>query len=246
MQLIPAIDLKNGRCVRLFQGDFAAETVYSTAPIEVLDHYADFGASRVHVVDLDGAKDGAQGNDSVIAELVKSCRAALQVGGGLRTLDRVKRLLTTGVQRAVIGSTAVTQPDEVRRWAAEIGADKLVLAFDVRIDDSNTPWLTTHGWQRQSTTSLWDVLGPYVSAGFKHVLCTDIARDGALAGPNLALYKEAVRRFPQVEWQASGGVASSRDLHALADCGVAAVISGKALLEKRIPIEELQPFLPNA
>jgi phosphoribosylformimino-5-aminoimidazole carboxamide ribotide isomerase len=140
----------------------------------------------------------------------------------------------------------VTQPDEVRRWGIQVGADKLVLAFDVRIDESNTPWLTTHGWQRQSTTSLWDALDPYVSAGFKHVLCTDIARDGALAGPNLALYKEAVRRFPQVQWQASGGVARGSDLHALADCGVAAVISGKALLEKRIPIEELQPFLRNA
>lgn len=246
MQLIPAIDLKDGRCVRLMQGDFAAETVYSTAPIEVLNHYADFGANRVHVVDLDGARDGAQANDGIIANLVKSGRASLQVGGGLRTLDRVKALLATGVERAVVGSTAVTQPDEVRRWGADVGADKLVLAFDVRIDDANIPWLTTHGWQRQSTTSLWDALGPYASAGFKHVLCTDIARDGALAGPNIMLYKEAVRRFPHLQWQASGGVASARDLYALADCGVAAVISGKALLEKRIPIEELQPFLRNA
>jgi phosphoribosylformimino-5-aminoimidazole carboxamide ribotide isomerase len=244
--LIPAIDLQDGRCVRLFQGDFDAQTVYSTTPLEVLNHYANFGADRVHVVDLDGARDGAQANDRIITELVDSGRASLQVGGGLRTFERVKALLAKGVARAVIGSTAVTQPEEVRHWGANIGADKLVLAFDVRIDEANVPWLTTHGWQRQSTTSLWDALGPYVSAGFAHVLCTDIARDGALAGPNIALYKEAVRRFPQIQWQASGGVASARDLHALADCGVAAVISGKALLEKRIPIQELQPFLPNA
>ena len=246
MQLIPAIDLKDGKCVRLFQGDFAAQTVYSTAPLEVLNHYANFGATHVHVVDLDGARDGAQANDRIIADLVNAGRASLQVGGGLRTLERVKTLLATGVARAVIGSTAVTYPEEVRHWGMSVGVDKLVLAFDVRIDDANVPWLTTHGWQRQSSTSLWDALGPYVDAGFKHVLCTDIARDGALAGPNLMLYKEALRRFPQVQWQASGGVANARDLHALADCGVAAVISGKALLEKRIPIEELQPFLRNA
>jgi phosphoribosylformimino-5-aminoimidazole carboxamide ribotide isomerase len=121
-----------------------------------------------------------------------------------------------------------------------------VLAFDVRIDANGTPWLTTHGWQSQSTTSLWDAVESYIAHGFCHVLCTDIARDGALTGPNQLLYKEAVRRFPTVQWQASGGVASAADLHALRDCGVAAVISGRALLENKISTEELQPFLPNA
>ena len=246
MQLIPAIDLKNGRCVRLFQGDFAAETQYSDNPIEILDRYVGFGARRVHVVDLDGAKDGSQANHDLIASFIDKQVAQLQVGGGLRSLERVQALLALGVQRAVVGSVAVSNPDEVMRWSREVGVDKLVLAFDVRIDDTNTPYLTTHGWQQTSNVCLWSLLERYVAVGFAHVLCTDIARDGALVGPNVALYAEAVRRFPTVQWQASGGVSAAKDLHELRDCGVAAVISGKALLENKISVEELRPFLPNA
>jgi phosphoribosylformimino-5-aminoimidazole carboxamide ribotide isomerase len=246
MQLIPAIDLKDGRCVRLFQGDFAAETQYSTNPVEILDRYVAFGAERVHVVDLDGAKDGSQGNYGLISSFAAKRTAQLQVGGGLRTLERVQTLLSLGVQRAVVGSVAVSKPDEVINWGKAVGTDKLVLAFDVRIDDSNTPYLTTHGWVNTSTVTLWSLLERYVDAGFMHVLCTDIARDGALTGPNVALYADAVKRFPGIRWQASGGVSSARDLHELRDCGVAAVISGKALLENKISDEELRPFLRNA
>lgn len=246
MDLIPAIDLKDGRCVRLFQGDFAAETQYSTQPVEVLDRYVAFGATRVHVVDLDGARDGTQGNYSLIAGFAAKRTAQLQVGGGLRNIERVQALLALGVQRAVIGSIAVNDPDAVMHWGAELGTDKLVLAFDVRLDDNHVPRATTHGWQRTSSLSLWELLERYAQAGFKHVLCTDIARDGALTGPNCELYAEGVRRFPNMQWQASGGVASARDLHALRDCGVAAVISGKALLENKISVEELRPFLRNA
>jgi phosphoribosylformimino-5-aminoimidazole carboxamide ribotide isomerase len=246
MQLIPAIDLKDGRCVRLYQGDFAAETVYSTDPAEIFSRYLAFGAKRVHLVDLDGAKDGSQRNLPIIRSMVERCAADIQVGGGLRTLQRVQDLLAVGVQRAVVGSVAVTAPDDVISWSKSVGADRLVLAFDVRIDPNGTPWLTTHGWQNQSTTSLWDAVAVFVEQGFNHILCTDISRDGALTGPNQVLYKEAVRRFPRVQWQASGGVASVADLHALRDSGVAAVISGRALLENKISSEDLQPFLPNA
>jgi phosphoribosylformimino-5-aminoimidazole carboxamide ribotide isomerase len=245
VQLIPAIDMKDGRCVRLLQGDFAAETVYASDPIEIFNRYLAFGAQRVHLVDLDGAKDGSQRNLSIIRAMVDRHAAAIQVGGGLRNLQRVRDLLTAGVQRAVIGSVAVTAPDEVIAWSKVVGADRLVLAFDVRIDPQGIPWLTTHGWQEQSTTTLWDAVARYVTHGILNVLCTDIARDGALTGPNQALYREAVRLFPQIQWQASGGVASVADLHALRDCGVAAVISGRALLENKISTEELQPFLPN-
>ncbi len=245
MQLIPAIDLKDGRCVRLLHGNFAAETQYSTNPVEILDRYVSFGASRIHVVDLDGAKDGSQANHGLISTFAARNVAQLQVGGGLRTLDRVQALLSLGVQRAVIGSVAVTHPDEVIAWSRQISADKLVLAFDVRITN-DTPWLTTHGWQRTTDVSLWNLLEKYVATGFTHVLCTDIARDGALTGANVELYREAVKRFPTIQWQASGGVASANDLRALRDCGVAAVISGKALLENKISIEDLQPFLQNA
>lgn len=246
MQLIPAIDMKDGRCVRLYQGDFNAQTVYADDPLDVFEAYLKFGARRIHLVDLDGAKDGSQRNLPIIKQMVERRAAAIQVGGGLRTLQRVQELLATGVQRAVVGSVAVTSPNDVIAWGLSVGFDRLVLAFDVRIDANNTPWLTTHGWQNQSSTSLWDAVTHYVTQGFCHVLCTDISRDGALTGPNLALYKDAVRRFPQVQWQASGGVSSAADLKALRETGVAAVISGRALLENKISSEELQPFLPNA
>jgi phosphoribosylformimino-5-aminoimidazole carboxamide ribotide isomerase len=246
MQLIPAIDLKDGRCVRLLYGDFAAETHYSDNPVEILDRYVALGATQIHVVDLDGAKDGSQANYGLIERFAAKQVAQLQVGGGLRNLQRVQSLLSLGVKRAVVGSIAVSNPDEVINWSQIVGTEQLVLAFDVRIDADNTPYLTTHGWVNTSTTHLWSLLERYVEAGFTHVLCTDIARDGALTGPNIALYTEAVKRFPSVRWQASGGVAAARDLHELRACGVTAVISGKALLENKISAEELRPFLRNA
>jgi phosphoribosylformimino-5-aminoimidazole carboxamide ribotide isomerase len=245
MQLIPAIDLRDGRCVRLLQGRFDAETVYSPDPMKVLEQYAALGASLVHVVDLDGARAGSQGNAEAIATLAASRRMALQVGGGIRSRDTVRRLIDAGVMRAVVGSTAVTQPDEVQAWLREFGPEAIVLAFDVRIDSDNVPRLTTHGWEQQTSTSLWDAVAGYLPHGLQHVLCTDVARDGALSGPNLELYREAVRRFPAVAWQASGGVRDPADLHALEEIGVAAAVSGRALLEGRMQRKELQPFLQS-
>lgn len=245
MELIPAIDLKEGRCVRLFRGDFAAETVYSHEPDGVLARYVALGARRVHVVDLDGARDGTQANRAAILDLAGARTAKLQVGGGLRTLARVRALLEAGVERAVVGSVAVTAPDEVMSWMQQIDPQRIVLALDVHLD-SGVPMLATHGWRRESSIVLWAAVERFLAAGLAHVLCTDISRDGALIGPNLQLYAEAVRRFPQLQWQASGGVAGVRDLHALRECGVAAVISGKAMLENRISPQELLPFLPSA
>ena len=134
----------------------------------------------------------------------------------------------------------------MQSWLQKFGAGRLTLAFDVSIDEHGVPRVMTHGWQRQSQRSLWDAVECYGGSQLQHVLCTDVGRDGALTGPNLELYGEAVRRYPHIEWQASGGIRNSRDLHALAKTGAAAAISGKALLENLIPLEELQPFLPNA
>jgi phosphoribosylformimino-5-aminoimidazole carboxamide ribotide isomerase len=246
MELIPAIDLKDGRCVRLLKGDFAAETVYSNDPAEILTRYRAFGARRVHVVDLDGAKDGTQANRDVIMKFARDDSTKLQVGGGLRSLERVQALLNAGVERAVIGSVAINSPDVVLSWLSEVDPTRIVLALDVRLDESGIPMLTTHGWQQTSSVMLWTAVERFLRAGLTHVLCTDVARDGALTGPNFELYAEAVRRFPELLWQASGGVATAHDLIALRECGVAAVISGKALLENKISSEELRPFLPNA
>jgi phosphoribosylformimino-5-aminoimidazole carboxamide ribotide isomerase len=244
--LIPSIDLRGGHCVRLLKGDFAAETRYQFAAHELLSRYQRLGARWLHVVDLDGARDGMLGNRSLIHQLATQRAVGLQVGGGLRDRAAIDDLLTRGVARVVIGSAAVEQPEQVAGWLHSFGAERICLAFDVRLDAQAVPRLHTRGWQHQSALSLWDAVAAFSDGGLRHVLCTDIDRDGALAGPNLSLYREALQRFPQIQWQASGGISSGADLAALAAHGVPAAISGKALLEERISIEELRPYLPNA
>jgi phosphoribosylformimino-5-aminoimidazole carboxamide ribotide isomerase len=246
VRLIPAIDLKDGRCVRLLHGDFAAETRYADSPESLYERYAGLGAEWLHVVDLDGARDGAQAHAPTIAALARRGTLRLQVGGGLRDRTTLERTLAGGAGRAVIGSLAVTAPGLVAGWLRELGPERLVLAFDVRLDAHGVPRVTTHGWQEQTGVSLWDAVASYAQAGLRHVLCTDVGRDGALAGPNLDLYADATRLYPAIEWQASGGVRDARDLWALADGGVAAAVSAPALLEARMTPAELGPFLPGA
>jgi phosphoribosylformimino-5-aminoimidazole carboxamide ribotide isomerase len=248
MRLFPALDLQDGRCVRLLQGDFARQTAYPAAPLDLARKFESMGADWLHVVDLDGARAGRidEGNRLLIAELARQSSLKLQVGGGLRTRADVDRVLAAGAARAVIGSAAVSDPAAVRGWIEDLGRDRIALAFDVRLDAAGVPCIATHGWQRQSRRPLWDALEEFPATAARHVLCTDVARDGALSGPNVALYAEAARRFPGIAWQASGGIRDAADLEALAACGAAAAISGKALLEDLIPVEELRPFLPNA
>ena len=246
MRLIPAIDLRAGHCVRLLHGDFEAETRYPTDPQSLLTQYRGVGADWLHIVDLDGARDGSLGNRAIIVALAAAKAVNLQVGGGLRNTAALAQMLDAGVARAVVGSAAISQVEQVQAWLAHFGPQRLTLAFDVSIDNNDSPKVMTHGWQRQSEYSLWEALDNYSASQLKHVLCTDVGRDGALTGPNVELYREAVRRYPQIEWQASGGIRNAHDLHALSEAGAAAAISGKALLENLIPLEELQPFLPNA
>ena len=246
MQLIPAIDLRNGKCVRLYQGRYDAETGYADDPSEVLDRYVALGARLVHVVDLDGARDGSQANAVAVARLVSQGQAELQLGGGIRDSTTVARWLDAGVVRVVVGSAAVTAPDEVASWFGAFGAERIVPAFDVRLDTDGVPRLATHGWERQTALSLWDAVERYLAHGLRHVLCTDVARDGALTGPNVDLYREAIRRYPTIAWQASGGVRDVADLADLASIGAAGAISGRALLDGRMHPEELSPFLRNA
>jgi phosphoribosylformimino-5-aminoimidazole carboxamide ribotide isomerase len=246
MLLIPAIDLRGGRCVRLYQGDFAAETRYEYSPHELLERYRALGASWIHVVDLDGARDGVLANREVIVALAAQRGTKLQVGGGIRSAETIEDLISSGIERVVVGSAAVEQPDEVLRWISRFGPDRICLALDVRHDDRGEPQLRTRGWKSGAALSLWEALQGYPAAAVRHVLCTDIERDGALTGPNVDLYRAAIARFPRIAWQASGGVRDAADLHALAAIGAAAAVSGKALLEERIKPEELQPFLHDA
>jgi phosphoribosylformimino-5-aminoimidazole carboxamide ribotide isomerase len=246
MLLIPSIDLRGGHCVRLLRGDFAAETRYDIDAPALLARYRALGASWLHVVDLDGARDGQLSNRALIGALALHGALSLQVGGGVRSAAVIEDLLGAGVARVVVGSAAVEQPALVVQWLEQHGPERLCLAFDVRLDAESVPRLQTRGWRTASERSLWDCVAEFIPHGLRHVLCTDIERDGALAGPNLALYAEALQRHPQVQWQASGGIASAADLAALAALGMPAAISGKALLEQRIDSTELRPFLPNA
>ena len=246
MELVPSIDLRGGQAVRLFQGEFARETRASTTPAQLFRRFAVAGVRRVHVVDLDGARDGIAGNHAVLRALVEQGGPRIQAGGGIRHLADVERVLADGVERAVVGSIAIESPATISDWIGRFGAERLVAALDVRLEPDGTPRLATHGWQRASQRTLWEHAECLGAAGLRHVLCTDIGRDGALAGPNVALYRECVRRFPAISWQASGGVRDAADLHALAATGVACAISGRALIEDRIPLREIAPFLPAA
>jgi phosphoribosylformimino-5-aminoimidazole carboxamide ribotide isomerase len=246
MRLIPAIDLKAGRCVRLLHGDFERETSYLDDPQVLAGKYRDLGADWLHVVDLDGARDGSPGNRPILARLAAQPDIHVQVGGGLRDSASVTQMFEIGAARVVIGSAALTDVDTVRGWLDRFGPERVTLAFDVRMDGDGTPRVATHGWQRQSELSLWSAVANFAGSPLVHVLCTDVGRDGALTGPNVDLYRQAVRRLPHIHWQASGGIRDARDLHALADAGAAAAVSGKALLEGLIAAEEMQPFLPNA
>jgi len=246
MILIPSIDLRNGRCVRLLKGDFNQETRYDLEPHELLQRYRALGATWLHVVDLDGAKDGRLANRSVIIRLASQKALHIQVGGGVRSAAVVDDLLRNGIDRVIVGSAAVEKPAEVQAWLKKYGAEKIGLAFDIRHDAGGVPRVLTRGWTQESKISLWEAIDSYLPHGLKHVLCTDAELDGALLGPAVALYAEGVKRYPQIAWQASGGVRSAADLAALAAIGSASAISGKALLEEMISPSELRPFLPNA
>jgi phosphoribosylformimino-5-aminoimidazole carboxamide ribotide isomerase len=246
MLLIPAIDLRDGRCVRLVQGDFNQETRYESRAQELLQRYTALGAPWLHVVDLDAARDAAGSNRDLVLALAAERALKLQVGGGVRSKETVEALLAAGVARVVVGSAAIADPSRVAGWLESFGCERLCLAFDVRLDVHAVPRVHTHGWAQNTALELWRAIEPFLTQGLKHVLCTDIERDGTLGGPNLALYEEATRRFPQLAWQASGGVRDARDLMALAATGVAAAVSGKAMLDGHIKPEELQAFLPSA
>ena len=245
MILIPSIDLRNGRCVRLLKGNFDQETRYDLEPHELLQRYRALGASWLHVVDLDGAKDGKLANRSVIIRLASQKALNVQVGGGVRSTAVVDDLLRNGIDRVIVGSAAVENPAEVQGWLKRYGAEKIGVAFDIRHVDG-IPRVLTRGWTQESKLSLWEAIDSYLPHGLKHVLCTDAELDGAMQGPAAALYADFVKRYPQIQLQASGGVRSAADLHALAALGSAAAISGKALLEEAIKPSELAPFLPNA
>lgn len=223
----------NGRVVRLRQGRFDETTTYAMEPQSGLGAFAAAGAQWAHLVDLDGARAGAPVQHDLIAGLAAAVSLRLQVGGGIRSREHVQRLLEAGVERVVIGSVAVRQPQLVRGWLDEFGPERITLALDVRMVGAK-PQVAVSGWTEDSGLTLWDIATQFPDA--RHLLLTDIGRDGELAGPNFSLLDEAVERLPHLQVQASGGVSSVADLRRLRTAGA---IVGKALWEGRLKLQEV-------
>jgi len=236
--IIPALDLIDGTVVRLHQGDYAQQRDYGSDPLPRLQAYAADGAQVLHLVDLTGAKDPARRQIPLLKTLVAGVDVPVQVGGGVRSEEDVAALLAAGVARVVVGSTAVRDPEQVKGWFRRFGADALVLALDVRIDDQGVKQVAVSGWQENSGVTLEELVAIYQPVGLKHVLCTDISRDGTLAGSNVSLYQEICARYPQVAFQSSGGIGDLNDIAALRGTGVRGVIVGRALLEGKFNVTE--------
>lgn len=236
--IIPALDLIKGKVVRLHQGDYAQQRDYGSDPLPRLQAYQQEGAEVLHLVDLTGAKDPAARQIPLLKKLLAGVSVPVQVGGGIRSRADVASLLDAGAARVVVGSTAIREPEEVKQWFREFGADAIVLALDVRIDENQRKEVAISGWQEAGGVTLEQVIEDYQSVGLKHVLCTDISRDGTLAGSNVALYQEITARYPQIAFQSSGGIGSLADIAALRNTGVQGVIVGRALLEGKFTVTE--------
>ena len=233
----PAIDVRDGRVVRLKQGDYAQETRYAGDPLAVAAGYAAEGATWLHLVDLDAAREGGYSIADLLGRIKRATALNVQTGGGVRGEDDLLRLFDAGADRVVVGSLAVREPSTVAGWIEKHGSDRVTVALDTREVDGE--WrLPTAGWTRNEGTSLPFLLSLYLGTGLRHLLCTDIGRDGMLAGPNLALYREVLGHSPRVALQASGGVRDLADVENAREAGCAGVVLGKALLEGRFALRD--------
>lgn len=237
MLIYPAIDLKDGVCVRLMHGKFDQVTQYDEQPAARLTAFATEGAQWIHIVDLDGAEAGEARQHGLIGELTQAIDVKIQSGGGVRGANDVAKLLDAGVSRVVVGSLAVTQPNDVAAWLKGFGVEHITLALDVKIEDG-VPVPALKGWTQSSGVTLWEALDRYPKGTAKHLLVTDVGRDGAMTGPNLDLLAEIRQRRPDLVLQASGGVSSLDDIAAVKALGCHGVIVGRALYEGRFTLPE--------
>lgn len=243
--IIPAIDLIDGCVVRLHQGNYGARRDYGEDPLVRLQRYQASGAQLLHIVDLTGAKDPKARQIPLLRKLLGSLSIPVQTGGGIRSADDVRSLLDAGAARVVVGSAAVKRTDEVAGWMKIFGADKLVLALDVRINKAGNAEVAVSGWQENSGVLMDDLIRAFEPSGLRYVLTTDISKDGTLAGPNTALYAKLAQTFPNIDFQASGGIGSLDDIRAVSHTGAAGVIVGRALLEGKFTLEEAIECWPN-
>lgn len=236
--LYPAIDVRDGRVVRLRQGDYAQETRYADDPLAMARRYAQAGAGWLHLVDLDAARAGGYTLGPLLAAIKAETGLKVQTGGGVRSEFDVDALLQAGADRVVIGSLAVREPARVVGWLSGFGSERITLALDARQSGDGRWQLPTAGWTEDSGVELEALLAGYVDAGLRHLLCTDISRDGMLNGPNLALYRKILGLAPGVKLQASGGVRDVADVLAACEAGCAGAVLGKALLDGRFELAD--------
>lgn len=238
MIIYPAIDVRDGKCVRLYQGDYQKETLYAIDPMAQIEAFAREGATGLHVIDLDGAKDLDKNQNALMVALLKKANLSIQIGGGIRSTAMIEQYLEAGAARVIIGSLAVDTPETVLAWFKRFGADRLVLALDIVYDQDNKPLIATHAWQTTSSKTPASLIKLYQEVGLKHVLCTDITRDGTLQGPNIELYASLKTQFPCLHIQASAGIRSLSDLVLLREKGCHGAIIGRALYEQQLTLRE--------
>lgn len=240
MELIPAIDLIDGRCVRLTQGDYDIKKVYEQNPVDMAKMYADCGVRRLHVVDLDGAKAKEPCNLRVLEQLVTNTNLDIEWGGGIKSTDTLRAALNAGANRVICGSVAVDNRELFADWLQNYGAGHVILGADVRGRN-----VATHGWLKESQVSIDEIIGWFLPFGLKQLICTDISKDGMLQGPNFPLYVELKENFPTVDTTLSGGISSMDDIRKAHELGLHSVIIGKAIYEGRITLKDLELWLQN-
>lgn len=234
IELIPAIDIIDGQCVRLTKGDYDQKTIYSNSPATMAKEFEQLGFKRLHMVDLDGAKSKHIVNSQVLRQCAAETHLCIDFGGGIKTDDDIQKAFDCGAQMVTVGSVAVTHPDLFMGWLEKYGAERMILGADVRHGK-----ISINGWKEDSTEDLLPFLKKYVDAGVRNVLCTEISKDGTLQGPAVSLYCEVMEAYPQLHLIASGGVSSKEDIDALDRAGIPAVVFGKAIYEGRIDLREL-------
>ena len=237
MQIIPAIDIIDGKCVRLTQGDYAQKTIYNENPLEVAKQFEAAGLKRLHLVDLDGAKAGTVKNWAVLQEIAAYTTLSIDFGGGIKKDKDLNIVFESGAAYATIGSLAVKEPDTFLEWLSVYGADKFILGADVKSEK-----IVVAGWLETTDINIYDFLQDYINKGILQSFCTDVSKDGKLEGPSIDLYKNIVQKFPSLYFIASGGVSCLEDLTALKELGCAGAIVGKAIYEGRIALKDLSNF----